>query len=71
MESILSQIFTSDYNRTAFEDNVLKPVFLNSVKDFKLFDEDGEQEVELSETEKRTAKKVVKYGEFKHKTTEI
>ena len=65
MESILSQIFTSDYNRTAFEDNVLKPVFLNSVKDFKLFDEDGEQEVELSETEKRTAKKVVKYGEFK------
>ena len=65
MESILSQIFTSDYNRTAFEDNVLKPVFLNSVKDFKLFDEDGEQEVTLSETEKRTAKKVVKYGEFK------
>ncbi|WP_417196979.1 Eco57I restriction-modification methylase domain-containing protein, partial [Bizionia sp.] len=65
MESILSQIFTSDYNRTSFEDNVLKPVFLNSVKDFVLYDEDGEQEVELTDTEKRTAKKVVKYGEFK------
>ena len=65
MESILSQIFTSDYNRTSFEDNVLKPIFLNSVKDFVLYDEDGEQEVELTDTEKRTAKKVVKYGEFK------
>lgn len=65
MESILSQIFTSDYNRTSFEDNVLKPVFLNSVKDFVLYDEDGEQEVELTDTEKRTAKKIVKYGEFK------
>jgi len=65
MENILSQIFTSDYNRTSFEDNVLKPIFINSVKDFVLYDEDGEQEVELSDTEKRTAKKVVKYGEFK------
>ena len=65
MESVLSQIFTSDYNRTSFEDNVLKPIFLNSVKDFVLYDEDGEQEVELTDTEKRTAKKVVKYGEFK------
>lgn len=65
MESILSQIFTSDYNRTSFEDNLLKPVFLDSVKDFVLYDEDGEQEVELTDTEKRTAKKVVKYGEFK------
>ncbi|MDG4717314.1 Eco57I restriction-modification methylase domain-containing protein [Winogradskyella marincola] len=65
MENILSQIFTSDYNRTSFEDNVLKPIFLNSVKDFVLYDEDGEQEVELTDTDKRTAKKVVKYGEFK------
>lgn len=65
MENILSQIFTSDYNRSSFEDNVLKPIFMNSVKEFVLYDKDGEQEVELSETEKRTAKKVVKYGEFK------
>jgi len=65
MENVLSQIFTSDYNRTSFEDNVLKPIFLNSVKDFVLYDEDGLQEVPLSDTEKRTAKKVVKYGEFK------
>ena len=64
MESILSQIFTSDYNRTSFEDNVLKPIFLNSVKDFVLYDADGEQEVELTDTEQRTAKRVVKYGEF-------
>ena len=64
MENILYQIFTSDYNRTSFEDNVLKPVFLKSVKDFVLYDEDGEQEVELTDTEKRTAKRVVKYGEF-------
>lgn len=64
MENILSQIFTSDYNRTSFEDNVLKPIFLNSVKEFVLYDKDGEQEVELSETEKRTAKSVVKYGEL-------
>ncbi|MER3318881.1 MAG: N-6 DNA methylase [Allomuricauda sp.] len=65
MESTLSQIFTSDYNRTSFEDNVLKPIFLNSVKDFILYDPDGEQEIELTDTDKRTAKKVVKYGEFK------
>ena len=37
---------------------------MNSVKDFVLYDNDGEQEVELSETEKRTAKRVVKYGEL-------
>lgn len=64
MENILSQIFTSDYNRASFEDNVLKPIFLNSVKDFVLYDKDGEQEVQLSESEKRTARRVVKYGEF-------
>tara|TARA_R110000868_G_scaffold98591_2_gene271430 strand:- start:3573 stop:7142 length:3570 start_codon:yes stop_codon:yes gene_type:complete len=64
MESILTQIFTSDYKRSSFEDNVLKPIFLKSVKDFVLYDEDGVQEVELTDTEKRTAKKVIKYGEF-------
>lgn len=64
MESILSQIFTSDYNRTSFVDNVLKPVFLKAVKEFLLYDKDGEQEVELTESEKRTAKSVVKYGEI-------
>lgn len=64
MESILTQIFTSDYNRSSFEENVLKPIFLKSVKDFVLYDEDGVQEVELTDTEKRTAKKVLKYGEF-------
>ncbi len=64
MESILSQIFTSDYKRKSFEDNVLKPIFLKSVKDFVLYDADGEQEVTLTDTEKRTAKRVVKYGEF-------
>ncbi|QTY28161.1 Eco57I restriction-modification methylase domain-containing protein [Flavobacterium sp. CS20] len=65
MENILSQVFTSDYNRASFEENILKPIFLKSVKDFVLYDADGEQEVELTDTEKRTAKKVVKYGEFK------
>ena len=64
MENILSQIFTADYNRTSFEKNVLIPIFQKATKNFELYDKDGEQEVPLSDTEKRTAKKVVKYGEF-------
>lgn len=64
MENILSQIFTADYNRNSFEKNVLTPIFQNATKNFELYDKDGEQEVPLSDTEKRTAKKVIKYGEF-------
>ncbi|MFD2915837.1 Eco57I restriction-modification methylase domain-containing protein [Psychroserpens luteus] len=64
MESTLIQIFKENYNRDAFVQNVLIPIFKESVKDFELYDADGEQELELSETEKRTAKRVVKYGEF-------
>ncbi len=64
MENILSQIFTTDYNRNSFEKNVLTPIFQNATKNFELYDVDGEQEVPLTDTEKRTAKKVIKYGEF-------
>ncbi len=64
MENILYQIFTSDYDRTSFEDNVLKPIFKESAQKFVLYDKDGEQEIRLTETDLRTAKKVVKYGEF-------
>ena len=64
MENTLYQIFTSDYDRTSFEDNVLKPIFKDSAQKFVLYDKDGEQEISLTETDLRTAKKVVKYGEF-------
>lgn len=64
MENTLYQIFTSDYDRTSFEDNVLKPIFKESAQKFVLYDKDGEQEIQLTETDLRTAKKVVKYGEF-------
>ena len=64
MENTLYQIFTSDYDRTSFEDNVLKPIFKDSAQKFVLYDTDGEQEITLTETDLRTAKKVVKYGEF-------
>lgn len=64
MENTLYQIFTSDYDRTSFEDNVLKPIFKESAQKFVLYDTDGEQEIQLTETDLRTAKKVVKYGEF-------
>lgn len=64
MENTLYQIFTSDYDRTSFEENVLKPIFKESAQKFVLYDTDGEQEIQLTETDLRTAKKVVKYGEF-------
>lgn len=64
MENTLYQIFTSDYDRTSFEDNVLKPIFKDSVQKFVLYDKDGEQEIQLTETDLRTAKRVAKYGEF-------
>lgn len=64
MENILQQIFTSEYDRTSFEDNVLKPIFKDSAQKFVLYDKDGEQEITLTETDLRTAKRVVKYGEF-------
>lgn len=64
MENILQQIFTSEYDRTSFEDNVLKPIFKDSAQKFVLYDTEGEQEITLTETDLRTAKKVVKYGEF-------
>lgn len=64
MENTLYQIFTSDYDRTSFEENVLKPIFKESAQKFVLYDKDGEQEIQLTETDLRTAKKVVKYGEF-------
>lgn len=64
MENTLYQIFTSDYDRTSFEENVLKPIFRESAQKFVLYDTDGEQEIQLTETDLRTAKKVVKYGEF-------
>jgi adenine-specific DNA-methyltransferase len=64
MENTLYQIFTSDYDRTSFEDNVLKPIFKESAQKFVLYDIDGEQEIQLTETDLRTAKRVVKYGEF-------
>lgn len=65
MESTLYQIFKESYNRDSFEKNVLTPIFNKSVKDYIIYNKEGEQEVELTDTEKRTAKKVVKYGEFK------
>lgn len=64
MENILQQIFTSEYDRTSFEDNVLKPIFKDSAQKFVLYDKDGEQEITLTETDLRTAKRVFKYGEF-------
>lgn len=64
MENILQQIFTSEYDRTSFEENVLKPIFKDSAQKFVLYDKDGEQEITLTETDLRTAKRVVKYGEF-------
>lgn len=64
MENTLYQIFTSDYDRTSFEENVLKPIFKDSAQKFVLYDKDGEQEIQLTETDLRTAKRVVKYGEF-------
>ena len=64
MENILQQIFTSEYDRTSFEENVLKPIFKESAQRFVLYDTDGEQEIQLTETDLRTAKRVVKYGEF-------
>ncbi|WGH76518.1 TaqI-like C-terminal specificity domain-containing protein [Tenacibaculum tangerinum] len=65
MESTLYQIFKKSYNRDSFEKNVLTPIFNKSVKDYIIYNKEGEQEVALTDTEKRTAKKVVKYGEFK------
>ena len=56
MENILQQIFTSEYDRTSFEDNVLKPIFKDSAQKFVLYDTEGEQEITLTETDLRTAK---------------
>ncbi|APS40606.1 Eco57I restriction-modification methylase domain-containing protein [Salegentibacter sp. T436] len=65
METTLQQIFTGEYNRDAFDKEVLRPIFQKSVKDFIIYEEGSEQEFELTETDKRSAKKVLKYGEFK------
>ena len=60
----LKELFTKSYDRALFKEHVLKPIFLGRVRDFKLYDADGEQEKPLTEKEERTAKKVVKYGEI-------
>lgn len=64
MENTFQQIFKKEYNRTSFTDNVLLPVFQNSVKEIKIFEEQALQEVKLTETDLNSAKRIFKYGEL-------
>ncbi|MCD8405225.1 N-6 DNA methylase [Tenacibaculum dicentrarchi] len=64
MENTFQQIFKREYNRISFTDNVLLPIFQNSIKEIKIFEEQALQEVELTETDLKSAKKIFKYGEL-------
>jgi adenine-specific DNA-methyltransferase len=64
MENTFQQIFKREYNRISFTDNVLLPIFQNSVKEIKIFEEQALQEVELTETDLKSSKKIFKYGEL-------
>ena len=64
MENTFQQIFKRKYNRASFIENVLLPVFQNSVKGIKIFDEDAIQKVSLTETDLKSAKGIFKYGEI-------
>lgn len=58
------QIFKASYDRKAFVDSVLLPILQGKVDDLEIYDQYFVQELDLSESEKRYAKSVVKYGEF-------
>jgi len=64
MENTFQQIFKRKYNRASFTENVLLPVFQNSVKGIKIFDKDAVQKVSLTETDLKSAKGIFKYGEI-------
>ena len=64
MENTFQQIFKREYNRASFTENILLPVFQNSVKEIKIFDEDAVQKVSLTETDLKSAKGIFKYGEI-------
>jgi len=64
MENTFQQIFKREYNRNSFTDNVLLPIFQNSVKEIKIFEDQALQEVELTEADLKSAKKIFKYGEL-------
>jgi hypothetical protein len=64
MENTFQQIFKREYSRASFTDNVILPIFQNSVKEIKLFDNQALQTVELTETDIKSAKGIFKYGEI-------
>lgn len=64
MDIVLQQIFKNQYSRKTFESEVLRPIFQKSTKNFTLYSKEGEQRIELTETDRRTAKEVIKFGEF-------
>ncbi|MBU0695875.1 MAG: N-6 DNA methylase, partial [Bacteroidetes bacterium] len=63
-KDILLQLFKTSYNRQSFIDNCLLPTFQNKVTNFKIFEEQGLQLIELTSSEQNYASQIVKYGEF-------
>ena len=63
-KELFLQIFKAPYNRQSFIDNVLLPTVQGKVDSLEIYDEQGAQEIELTNTEAQYAKSAVKYGEF-------
>src|SRR5690554_3065830 len=64
MENTFQQIFNSAYNKKSFINNILLPVFQNSVTSIKIYEEEAEQKIQLTETDLKSASSIVKYGEI-------
>lgn len=60
----LIQLFKAPYKRQAFIDNGLLPTFQGKVSDFKIYDAQGVQKINLTASELTYAVSALKYGEF-------
>ncbi|NBA74110.1 DNA modification methylase [Emticicia sp. ODNR4P] len=63
-KNTLIQLFKAPYKRQSFIDNALLPTFQGKVKNLEIYEQQGVQEIDLTESEQNYAVSLIKYGEF-------